>query len=124
MLYAVTGFSALAAVGIGALVQRTKGLYVALILILAVACAQEISVVQENRQATRREEQPLPSTSPGQTVVIADYGKFIGIESEDDHPSPRLAYVDDRKQEIKYFHTEYSTRAILNASTNRRSARL
>jgi hypothetical protein len=116
VLYAVTGFCALAAVGIGALVQRTMGLYVALILILAVACAQEVSVVQENRVATRREEQPLPQTSPDQTVVMADYGKFLGVESETERSSPRLAYVYDRKQETKYFHTDYTTRTILNAA--------
>jgi hypothetical protein len=116
VLYAVTGFCALAAVGIGALVQRTTGLYLALIFILAVACAQEVSVVQENRTATRREDQPLPPTSPDQIVVIADYGKFLGMESEDDRPSARLAYVYDRNQEIKYFHTGFTSHAIVNAA--------
>ena len=116
VLYAVTGFCALAAVGIAALVQQTKGLYVALILILVVACAQEVSVVHENRVATSREERPLPPTSPEQPVVMADYGKFLAMESEDDRPTPRLAYVYDRKQEAKYFHTDYTTRAILNSA--------
>jgi 4-amino-4-deoxy-L-arabinose transferase-like glycosyltransferase len=116
VLYGVIGFCALAAVGIGALVQQRKTLYVALVLVLAVACAQELSVVRENRMATMREEQPLPTTPPDQTVVMADYGKFLGMKSEDDRPLPRLACVYDRKQEAKYFHTDYSTRALLNAA--------
>jgi uncharacterized membrane protein len=116
VLYALTGFCALAALGIGTLVQRTRGLYAALIVILAVGCAQEIFAIRENRIGARREAQPLPPISPDETVVISDAFKFMGMESEDEHPSPRLAYVYDRKQEMKYFHSDSSTREILNAA--------
>jgi len=116
VLYVITAFCALAALGIGALVQQPKGLYIAFIVILGVACAEEISVVQENRVGTRREDQPLPPTSPDQTIVMADYGKFLGMESENDRPSPRLAYVYDLKQEERYFRTDYTTRTIMNAA--------
>ena len=116
VLYPLIGFCALAAVGIGALVRGMKGLYVALILILAVASAQEVSAIRENRIGARREAQPLPPISPDETVAISDAFKFMGMESEDEHPSPRLAYVYDRKQEMKYFHSESTTREILNAA--------
>jgi hypothetical protein len=116
VFYAITGLCALAALGISVIVQRPKGTYLTLLLILAVAWVQEISVVQENRLAARREQQPLPATSPDQIVVMADYGKFMGMESESDRPSPGLVYVYDLKEEIKYFHTDYTTHTILNAS--------
>ena len=38
------------------------------------------------------------------------------MESEANHSSPRLAFVYDRNQELRYFHTEYTTRLILNAA--------
>jgi hypothetical protein len=116
VLYPLIGFCALAAVGIGALVRGVKGLYIALILILAVASAQEVSTIRDNIAAAKREVQPLPPISPDETVVISDAFKFMGMESEDEHPSPRLAYVYDRKQEMKYFHSESTTREILNAA--------
>jgi hypothetical protein len=116
VLYPLTGFCALAAVGIGALVRRTSGLYAALIVILTVACAQEVSAVRENRIGAAREVQPLPPIPPDETVVISDAFKLMGMESEDEHPSPLLAYVYDRKQEMKYFHSESTTREILNAA--------
>ena len=116
VLYAVTGFCALAAVGIGALVRETRALYAALIVILALACAQEVSAIRENRIGATREVQPLPPISPDQTVVISDAIKLMGMESEDENPSPRLAYVYDREEEMKYFHSESTTREILNAA--------
>lgn len=116
VLYPLTGFCALAAVGIGALVRRTTGLYAALIVILAVACAQEVSAIRENRIGAAREVQPLPPISPDETVVISDAFKLMGMESTDEHPSPQLAYVYDRDQEMKYFHSDSTTREILNAA--------
>jgi hypothetical protein len=116
VLYPLTGFCALAAVGIGALVRRTSGLYAALMVILTVACAQEVSAIRENRIGAARELQPLPPISPDETVAISDAFKLMGMESEDEHPSPRLAYVYDRNQEMKYLHSESTTREILNAA--------
>ena len=115
VLYPLIGFCALAAVGIGELVRGVKGLYIALFLIMAIASAQAVSTIRDNILRAKREVQPLPQIAPDETVVITDWGKFLAM-SEVDSPSPPLAYVYDRKQEIKYFHSEFAGRVTLNAA--------
>ena len=115
VLYAISGFCALAGVAIGALVASRAALALALGVICAVACLQETAAVKNNRHLSDIEWQPLPPIPASESIVIADFGKFLLMEAQP-NVSPKVVYLYDGKEEVKRFNSDYMTHTAVNAA--------